>query len=97
VDRTGSWLYCIGKDILSKESCWVFLPCKEGFPKINLCVFLCLFICCLFISVYGYLNVKRRSKCYGKSNVNKTNENSTTYKMTLVYFLLLWISLISFE
>jgi hypothetical protein len=23
------------------------------------------------------LNVKRRLKCYGKSNVNKTNENST--------------------
>jgi hypothetical protein len=36
VDRVGSWLYCIGKDILYKKSLLGFLPCEEGFPRINL-------------------------------------------------------------
>jgi hypothetical protein len=35
---------------------------------------------CLYVLIYfsiWLLNVKRRLNCYGKSNVNKTNENST--------------------
>jgi hypothetical protein len=36
-------LYWQGYSLLRKV-CWVFSPCEEGFPRINLCVFLCLFI-----------------------------------------------------
>jgi hypothetical protein len=36
VDRAISWLCCIGKDILYKKVCWVFFPCVEGFPRMNM-------------------------------------------------------------
>jgi hypothetical protein len=65
VNKACSWLYW---NILSKKSWMGFSQDKS----------LCLLML-IYFSIW-LLNVKIRSKCYGKSNVNKTNENLTCYQ-----------------
>jgi hypothetical protein len=67
-----AWIFSL------RKVCWVFLPCEEGFSQDkSLCLLVLVYLLLIYFNIC-LLNVKRRSKCYGKSNVNKTNENPTT-------------------
>jgi hypothetical protein len=79
VKRASSWLYCIIINILSKKS-WLGFSLSLGFSQDkSLCLLVLIYLlldpACIF-SIW-LLNVKRRSKYYGKSiateNLRKSN------------------------
>jgi hypothetical protein len=48
----------------------------------SLCLLVLVYLLLIYFSIW-LLNVKRRSNCYDRSNVNKTNENSTFEEVAL--------------
>jgi hypothetical protein len=54
VDRVGSWLYCIGKNILSKKSLLGFSPLRRRvFQDKSLCLLVFVYLL-LYVLVYAY-------------------------------------------
>jgi hypothetical protein len=75
VNRVFSWLYW---NILSKKSWLGFSPSLGFFQDKYLCLVVLVYLFPIYFIIW-LLNVKKRSKFYGKYNVNKTNENLTWY------------------
>jgi hypothetical protein len=60
VDRVGSWLYCIGKDILSKKSLLGFYPLRRRVLQDKyLYLLMLVYLLLIYLSIW-LLNDKRR-------------------------------------
>jgi hypothetical protein len=86
VNRACSWLYWNIRKILSKKSWLGFSPSLGFSQDKSLCLLVLVYLLLIYFSIW-LLNVKRRSKCYGKSNVNKTNENPTIVSYKVLHLM----------